>query len=254
MSQPLNMVSLPVHLRDLRRLAAHRGHGDDEGRALHHLLGETFGPKALQPFRLMVSPGGRAATLYAYTPRSGEDLRDTAAAVGAPEALAAFAIDRLAVKTMPDAWKTGRRLAFDLRVRPVRRLLKPLAQAGPATDGKPFAAKAEVDAFLVDAIRRHPDGPPADAETPLRREEVYRDWLAHRLKDAAELIVHGTHLVGFERRRVRRGSSVSEGPDATFHGELRIGDPTAFARLLATGVGRHAAYGYGMLLLRSAGR
>jgi CRISPR system Cascade subunit CasE len=36
------------------------------------------------------------------------------------------------------------------------------------------------------------------------------------------------------------------------HGELTINDADAFARLLAGGVGRHAAYGFGMLLLRPA--
>ena len=35
-------------------------------------------------------------------------------------------------------------------------------------------------------------------------------------------------------------------------GILAITDPTAFADLLARGVGRHRAYGYGMLLLRPA--
>lgn len=253
MSATLNMISLPVGLRELRRLAAHRGHGDDEGRALHHLLGETFGPRALQPFRLMAAPGARAATLYAYTSASAEELRNTAREVGAPENLLAFQLDRLAGKAMPGDWKTGRRLAFDVRVRPVRRLLKPLAPAGPGAPGKPFAAKAEIDAFLVDATRLYPGGPPEGGESPLRREDVYRNWLSHRLTGAAELLVPATRLVSFERRRVRRGGSATEGPDATFHGELTVADPEAFARLLARGVGRHAAYGYGMLLLRPAG-
>ena len=44
-----------------------------------------------------------------------------------------------------------------------------------------------------------------------------------------------------------------EGPDATVHGTMTVTDPTAFARLLAHGVGRHRAYGYGMLLLRPPG-
>jgi len=33
---------------------------------------------------------------------------------------------------------------------------------------------------------------------------------------------------------------------------LTVTDGEAFARLLAKGVGRHTAYGYGMLLLRPA--
>ena len=45
----------------------------------------------------------------------------------------------------------------------------------------------------------------------------------------------------------------SEGPDALMRGVLEITDGPAFAQLLAGGVGRHRAYGYGMLLLRPAG-
>ena len=37
-------------------------------------------------------------------------------------------------------------------------------------------------------------------------------------------------------------------------GTLTIGDPDAFAAILSRGVGRHAAFGYGMLLLSPPGR
>jgi CRISPR system Cascade subunit CasE len=59
-----------------------------------------------------------------------------------------------------------------------------------------------------------------------------------------------SHLVSFQRTRVQRGGRRIEGPDAVVHGTLTITDPTAFAALLARGVGRHRSYGYGMLLLR----
>ena len=38
------------------------------------------------------------------------------------------------------------------------------------------------------------------------------------------------------------------------HGALTVTDPDAFAALLARGVGRHRAYGYGMILLRPPNR
>ena len=41
-----------------------------------------------------------------------------------------------------------------------------------------------------------------------------------------------------------------ERPDALFTGEITVADPEAFCRLLARGVGRHRAFGFGMLLLR----
>ena len=39
-------------------------------------------------------------------------------------------------------------------------------------------------------------------------------------------------------------------PDAIMHGALIVSDPGAFHALLARGVGRHCAFGFGMLLLR----
>ena len=52
--------------------------------------------------------------------------------------------------------------------------------------------------------------------------------------------------------RKRNAARYSEGPDALMRGELTVTDGTAFACLLKKGIGRHRAYGYGMLLLRPA--
>ena len=62
-------------------------------------------------------------------------------------------------------------------------------------------------------------------------------------------------LASFQRTRaVRRlRGAYSEGPDALMRGTLEITDGSAFTKLLAGGIGRHRAYGYGMLLLRPAG-
>ena len=45
--------------------------------------------------------------------------------------------------------------------------------------------------------------------------------------------------------------AASEGPAALMRGTLVVGDdPAKFAELLRCGVGRHRAYGFGMLLVR----
>jgi len=235
----LHLISLPLDLGPLRRWAAMRGCGADEGIALHHLLSETFGKGVTQPFRLMAAPGGARATLYAYARASEADLKQTALECAMPDALAICDLDGLAVKEMPKAWRQGRRLAFDLRVRPTKRLLKP---AGA------FGKGAEIDAYLAEALRRHPEGRPT--ENPVERESVYRNWLAERLGAAATL--DEARLVRFERRPVQRGKTSREGPDVIWHGELTIQDGDAFVARLESGVGRHAAFGYGMLLLRPA--
>ncbi|GEO82010.1 type I-E CRISPR-associated protein Cas6/Cse3/CasE [Pararhodospirillum oryzae] len=236
----LHLACLPLLLPDVHRWAARRGLGGDEGRALHHLLAETFGKGVAQPFRLMVGTGGSVANVYAYTPHDATALRATARETGLPDALAVCDPTRLDTKEMPSHWREGRRLAFDLKARPVRRLVKP---AGA------FSKGAEIDAYVLEVLRRFPDGPPQDAP-PLRREEVYRDWLAHRLAGAARL--EEVRLAAFHRQPAWRGAQRVDGPEVTFHGHLVVEKEASFARLLATGVGRHAAYGYGMLLLRPA--
>lgn len=239
----LHMISLPVDLRELRRLAALRDHGADEGRALHHFLCEAFGKSVVQPFRLMAGRGGaRVATLYGYSGHAEEDLRRAVAETAPPESGQVFGLGHLAVKTMPERWSAGRRLAFDVRVRPVRRLQRPIGT---------FTRKgAEVDAWLLEALHQWPEGPPEDAAQKVRRDEVYARWLAERLEGAAK--IETARMARIEQAPALRNGRPSRGPDVTFHGELSVIDGAAFAERLRRGVGRHTAYGYGMLLLRPA--
>ena len=219
--------------------------GFDEGRALHHLLDELFGPRVFRPFRLLVATGGRVANLYGYSAQNHLDLREATRIHGMPEHTAVVSPNRLESKEMPVVWKEGRRMGFDLRVRPVRRL-----QSSLSAGGKTFRKGAELDAFLVEALRRHPDNCDGMMENERSRQDVYVDWLDARLGEAARLKRSETRLAHFRRIRVSRGSQGPEGPDATFHGVLTIKNPDLFGSLLSNGVGRHRAYGYGMLLLR----
>lgn len=237
----LHLVEIPLVLKRLHIWVAARELGRrgalDEGLALHHLLGEVFGPAMLQPFRLLVAPRAERGTLYAYSATDAEDLRATAAVTTGPGEGEVLPLERLRSIPRPDtAWREGQRLGFDLRARPVVRLLRGIE--GP--EGS-FAKGTEVDCFLPQAL-----GP---GETR-PREAVYLDWLDDRLGDAASIERDTTRLASFRRSKVQRGKRRIEGPDAVFHGTLTIRDPAAFAQMLARGVGRHRAYGYGMLLLR----
>ena len=247
-------MRLPIDVPALARAAADRGWTSgrrvafDEGAALHHLLGETFGPAALQPFRLMVAPRMRRGTLYAYAEADAEELRRIAREVGAPEALAALDAARLEEKAMPDVWTPGRRLGFDVRLRPVVRLASEVAPPADRQGGRRhgFRKGAEVDAFLAAALD-DPDRA-AMANAGRTREEVYCEWLNARLGEAAD--VERAILAVFRRTLAARGGKAREGPDATLHGTLVVRDSDAFADRLRRGIGRHKAYGYGMLLLR----
>ena len=258
-----HLVHVPLDLRAFNQWAGTRGlirRGTfDAGFALHVLLTGMFGPRALQPFRLFAPERRRFGSLYAYTQADARSLLRTAEAVATPDCLAALDLTKLRSKAMPEAFEPGQRLGFDIRIRPVKRLRH---STKDSQSGEVVSPGAEWDAFRVAAIRRFPHGwktKPGDAphdEHSIRgrRSEVYCDWLAERFGNAATLEPGNCRLAAFQRSRVVRGNGRGpEGPDATLHGTLTVGDADGFHRLLRTGIGRHRAYGYGMLLLRPPG-
>jgi CRISPR system Cascade subunit CasE len=209
----------------------------DYGYALHGLLSAAFGEQAPKPFRYMDNKQG----LLAYTLESLETLRLNAS-LTTPDVARALGLGELDARPFPSVWKEGQALGFEVRVRPVIR----------AKDGR------ERDAFLhaVDAI------PAAEGDGIAQRAMIYGDWLAKQfaIEGAAQIIQ--AQMEEFRLTRVLRKASAGEngkrkshpvtGPDALFKGQLLVGNPDAFARLLARGVGRHRAFGFGMLLLKPA--
>jgi len=261
----LHLVHLPISSLALGTWAAVRRYGMaswknkkkqrvisrfDEGRALHHLLTELFGKRAIHPFRAFWAADERHLEVYGYSSCDAPSLVRIAQEVGLPDALAVCEMGGIRSKQMPSNWNVGRRIGFETRVRPVSRLKWKL----PCRDNTTVERGAEIDTFLVEAMRRFPN--PATSENSMRqagrtREAVYTDWLAARLGSVAQLCP-GIRMSSFSRSRVARTGNSPEGPDAILRGELVIKDPADFAEVLAKGVGRHKAYGYGMLLLRPA--
>ena len=206
--------------------------GDDLGYALHTLLAAAFGDLAPKPFRHF----GDVRGLLAYSGQDADRIH-MAAQMAAPDVHAALGLERFAARSFPTDWAAGRRLGFELRVRPVLR----------TKDGR------ERDVFLSEAEKR---GVP---ETDLSREAVYLEWLQRELARGDAAKVDRAQLDGFRlTSSLRKGSAAVgrrpaqrvTGPDALFFGELTVRDPAGFAALIARGVGRHRAFGFGMLLLR----
>lgn len=231
---------------DPQRLAAwaarHRlldGQGD-LGYALHALLHAAFGEHAPQPFRYLDAEQG----LLAYTRLSAAELAQCSA-LAEPDVAAALGLGQtlhagMSVRPFPTQWAAGHVLGFEVRVRPIIR---------EAKTGR------ERDAFLA-AVEKA-------GGSELDRSEVYVQWLRELLvrQGGAELVdasVTRYQLLGVTRKTQKGGSDdarhsrVVSGPDAVLTGQLRVTDPQAFAQLLARGVGRHRAFGFGLLLLRSA--
>ena len=247
----LFLIRIPLGINALARWAGERGWlsgrsvAFDEGRALHHLVDEAFGPGALRPFRLLVPPRSAEGNLYSYTSQDHEQLRAALRRFALPDHLAVLEEQRLASKMMPRQWSAGQRIGFDVRVRPVRRLRTDLVTAR----GR-FRTGSELDAFLSEALHCHPGNLKGMIGSGRSREAVYLDWLAERLAPGAEIDRQATRLVRFHRTQVARGEHAHEGPDATLHGTLTVTQADAFGELVTRGVGRHRAFGYGMLLLR----
>jgi len=213
----------------------------DLGYALHALLHAAFGEQAPQPFRYLNAEQG----LLAYTGLDAAGLAQLAALADSDVA-AALGLGQthqhggMNVRPFPIQWAEGHTLGFEVRVRPIIR------------EGK---TGRERDAFLA-AAEKAPG-------SVLDRGAVYVQWLRDLLarQGGAELVdarMTRYQQLGVTRKSQKgsaddvRHSRLVSGPDAVLAGQLRVADPQAFAQLLAQGVGRHRAFGFGLLLLRSA--
>lgn len=239
MSQSFHLIHLRPNLTRLlpwaqrQGLVAERGQGD-LGYAFHAALKAAFADVAPQPFSYRASQGllaysTQAQALHEACEMANPDVADMLGLNSTPDS------QGLLIRAFPQSWNAGKWLSFELRVRPVVR-----------------KEDKELDAFLS-AVERLKDTVPT-------REVVYTDWLKRQFGSAADL--HDVRMTEFKLSSVlRRGATQAEGvrpkrpvsgPDATFTGVLQVRDSQAFAALLARGIGRHRAFGFGMLLLKPA--
>lgn len=237
----LYMLQMSPDIGELVRWAErerllHGRDDDDLGYALHAVLAAAFADLAPAPFALLRRPA-RPPKLLAYSSHSAAALREQAAAFAEPNMVRLLGLPDLADKAMPEAFATDRRLGFSLRARPVVRTDR---------DGDRTRVR-ERDAFLA-AIE------PTESGAGPTRGEVYQAWLSQRLVEggahAERLVLDGFRLSTTQRRDRDRRLKGLVGPDASFSGVLTVIDPDRFSALLAHGVGRHRAFGFGMLLLR----
>ncbi len=234
----LQMTRAEVNVREFQRWMGTRRLQDPD-HAIHCLLTECFGDLAPKPFRLMVTRGAATGCLYGYGHADADALRDAAAVCADPLQSRILPAAGMDSKPMPSEWQAGRRLGFDIRIRPIVRKAR-----GSGCE------EAEMDAFQVKAETFPPK------EMPYTREQVYSEWLSAQFdrRGGARLDMDSVKLVSFQRTRAYRKMRArhAEGPDAVMRGILTITDPVTFASALSQGFGRHRSYGFGMLLLRPA--
>jgi CRISPR system Cascade subunit CasE len=246
----LLMLQLEVRAAGLARWArTHDLPTEDEGYLLHRLLRDAFGQLAPQPFRWF-APSDRAPGRLLGYGRHGEAALGDALALAEPLLDATLPKASIAAKPMPQAFATGTTFGFEVRACPIVRTRR--------SDGE---NSRELDVFLHQALT-------APNEQTVDREAVYREWLTPKLAaggaEAIEVRVHRLEQTPLVRRRhpdgrpqrlhaTRAGRRImARRPDVTFRGTLRVADSDRFGELLARGIGRHRAFGFGMLLLRPA--
>jgi CRISPR system Cascade subunit CasE len=252
----LHLVQVQPNGAALARFAHRAGVPDDDpGYLWHRALRDAFGTIAPQPFRYFDS-GGQPVRLLGYGPADEDRLRE-ALTLAVPDLDRIFRSDRIHSKELPLPFAAAKRLAFETRVCPIVRT--------KSSDG---TRQRELDAFVHHALGM--------AEEPRPdREPVYRAWLADRLAAAGcRLVVarmtsfrlgplvrrrHASPAArpategGPPRRLLAAGRrAAAYRPEVVFDGVLEVTQPDTFASGLARGIGRHRAFGFGMLLLRPA--
>lgn len=272
MSNDLFIVRLVLDRRELIRVAArHRlPHGVDEGYLLHAGLAQLFARSSepadvpLHSFAIDdTNPGARAdaARLYllAYSTKDEASLRE---AMGPAQRVA---LHSCATRPVPSI-ALGTRARFRTRICPVVRT-KRAGDRPLHVNSKGRAVSREVDAWLAERLKTWNEDPPRDEAYPfqrrgdewLDRERVYTSWLERELgRGGASALEPGTQMESFERVVAYRGRettgrrSTIQRPSAVLSGTLRVTAPAAFRSVLARGLGRHRAFGFGMLLVRPA--
>lgn len=247
---PLHLLRLDLDLPRLFALCERKRvpRSDDLGYAIHCGIAAVFGEAA--PSLFAVTHGapdaqrrpGRTLEVLLYSTQPLADLREQADLYADPEAFGIVDWERAADKRMPSAWRAKQRLGFQVRACPTVRVAKA---------GLHVRAGAEVDAYLA-AAWRDPQGPKPE------REGVYRDWLRAAVERSEGARVHEVEVDSFELQTLlrrtqgpeRRAKTGLRKPAVTFRGVLEVLEPGAFDALLRRGVGRHRAFGFGMLLLR----
>ncbi|MCM5552384.1 type I-E CRISPR-associated protein Cas6/Cse3/CasE [Pleomorphomonas sp. NRK KF1] len=218
--------------------------GGDLGYALHAVMAASFGdlePKPFRAFRPGEPGGGPSGRLLAYSSAPLEALRAHATTFADPAFSAPLQLDSAEERPMPSGFAAGSRLGFNLRLRPVQR-------TGASSDGRERAR--ERDVYSGSATDDEPGR--------LGRVRAYTAWLDRQLGHdrAAHLLTAEVDRLCrtglFARNRSGQGNRnrMVDGPDITLSGVLSVVDSAAFDALLARGVGRFRAFGFGMLLLR----
>jgi len=240
MSDSTHMIRLELDSRRLYEMAdrpAFSRHGAaDPGYLIHCSLRETFGESAPGPFSVQSYKSSKIEVL-GYSAEPAERLEYEARSRCESASTPAVHLVRLASKRMPEKYPEGLRLSFQVRLCPVLRRSK----------GEKGGRGPELDVYLAKALDAGPDA-------GLDRRAVYEEWFRSLMKRKGARVeavrLKAFRLARLLRRDRDRKSRPLDRPDATFEGFLTVTDEDLFHEAVRRGIGRHRAFGFGMLLLR----
>lgn len=262
MTDSLKMIRFVLDKRGLARIAArHRlPRGIDEGYLIHAGLAQLFA----------TSSEATQVPLHSFTvddtnPRAVREPHllfmlaysnlDEGALLAAMGTHRKDLVVECASTEMPEL-EAGTRAAFRVRACPVVRSKLP-GVGEDATNATGRRRSREVDAWLAERLRDWRPDPPSGPSLErqgnewLSRQDVYLRWLGNELERfGAARLEDGARLESYVRQRMyRRGGRGLQRPDVVLCGSLEVGDAGGFQKLLRRGLGRHRAFGFGMLLL-----
>ena len=208
----------------------------DLGYLTHSALRASLGDLAPQPFEVFPQANGQKLKILGYTESSLEDLQNNLAFLAEPLLLKTFIADHLYIKVLPAQWPEGKTFGFRVRCCPIVRKRD--------NENKII----EKDAFLAACERYNHE--------KLNREDVYVKWLFEQFArlggaDLVEARVKGFRLIELRRRSKSYLNKIEYRPEVVFEGLVRVKQSKAFSSLLKRGIGRHRAFGFGALFLRS---
>ena len=245
----VNLMMATINPQALSDWMAHSAIRDRD-HALHRILIETMGPLAPRPHRVFFPNNpDKAATLYGYTQANADALRAMAQACANPLQTEVLPPDSIMTKPMPTNWRQGETFGFDIRVRPIRRFKRNTPPRPKPGGPYPRRTSREIDISLhINQERRAHNLPRLPTGT------LYVNWLQTLFADqgGAALITDATSIHSLNQTPTNhKKPSPILGPDLVIQGALTVTDPSAFQRLIASGIGRHKTYGYGMLIIRA---
>ena len=224
----LHLMQAHIHLPSLNAWMGERGL-EDTGHALHCLLTETLGAVAPSHFRLMTRRHSDDATLYGYCRHDSEEIRRQHQAFASPAQDQAIPATAIQTKVMPTEWPDATDIAFELRCRPLRQ-----------------HHTKELDAYSW-LKEKQPD-------SDVSRVDAYVDWLEEQFEKRGTAVMKRASIEQYQQSRTWTSPNHATPflPETVMRGVITITDGKNFTQTLATGLGRHRAYGFGMLLIKPA--